>query len=70
MQHDKMVSQHSNTQITRDQIIPYLKNILAYIGDDPEREGLIDTPERILNSWNQLFSGYGKNGRRGFGKNF
>lgn len=38
-----------------------LKDILAYIGDNPEREGLIDTPKRIRKSWDKLFSGYKQN---------
>ncbi len=28
-----------------------LKGILKYIGDDPEREGLLKTPARIVRSW-------------------
>lgn len=31
---------------------------LEYIGDNPEREGLRDTPKRIVNAWDELFSGY------------
>jgi GTP cyclohydrolase I len=33
---------------------------LRYIGEDPTREGLIDTPSRVVRSWNELFSGYSK----------
>jgi len=32
--------------------------ILEYIGEDPNREGLIDTPNRVTRSWLELFSGY------------
>ena len=39
----------------------YLKEIIKMIGDDPEREGLIDTPYRIMKSWNELFDGYKQN---------
>lgn len=38
-----------------------LKEILAYIGDNPDREGLKDTPKRIRKSWKKLFGGYGQN---------
>ncbi|MDR2652249.1 MAG: GTP cyclohydrolase I FolE [Prevotellaceae bacterium] len=38
-----------------------LKKILEYIGDNPEREGLIDTPKRIRKSWDRLFGGYRQN---------
>lgn len=32
--------------------------ILEYVGEDPEREGLKDTPDRIVRSWDELYSGY------------
>lgn len=31
------------------------------IGDDPQREGLIETPKRIVKSWRELFRGYHQN---------
>ena len=33
---------------------------LRYIGEDPNREGLEETPKRIVRSWEELFSGYKK----------
>lgn len=42
----------------RDLIKQQLKNQLDYIGDDSNREGLIDTPDRILRAWDELFAGY------------
>lgn len=33
---------------------------LEYIGEDPNRPGLIDTPKRVVKSWNEIFSGYSK----------
>ncbi len=38
-----------------------LRGILKYIGEDPTREGLVATPDRMMRSWKELFSGYGKN---------
>ena len=35
-----------------------LREILAYIGDDPSREGLLETPKRIVKSWKKLYGGY------------
>jgi len=35
-----------------------LSTILQYIGDNPNREGLQDTPKRVIKSWNELYCGY------------
>lgn len=35
-----------------------IKSILKLIGENPEREGLIDTPKRVLKSYRELFGGY------------
>jgi GTP cyclohydrolase I len=32
--------------------------LLEWAGDDPSREGLVDTPERVAKSYRELFSGY------------
>jgi GTP cyclohydrolase I len=32
--------------------------LLEWAGDDPSREGLLDTPERVAKSYRELFSGY------------
>jgi len=32
--------------------------ILEYIGENPSREGLRDTPSRVVRSWGELFGGY------------
>ena len=33
--------------------------ILRHLGEDPEREGLKDTPRRVVKSWKELYAGYG-----------
>ena len=35
-----------------------IEHLIRYIGDDPERLGLIDTPMRVINSFEELYSGY------------
>lgn len=37
-----------------------IKNIFKYLGEDPDREGLVDTPKRMVKSWDRLFGGYGQ----------
>ena len=38
-----------------------IKTILAYIREDPEREGLVGTPDRIIRMYKEIFRGYDKN---------
>lgn len=40
-----------------------VKLLIEWAGDDPEREGLIDTPRRVARSYRELFSGYGSDPR-------
>jgi GTP cyclohydrolase I len=35
-----------------------VRTLLAYIGDDPQREGLVETPKRVVASFDELFGGY------------
>jgi len=35
-----------------------IRNVLELIGEDPDREGLKDTPKRVVDSWNELYAGY------------
>jgi GTP cyclohydrolase I len=40
-----------------------VRSLLLLIGEDPDREGLRDTPSRVLRSYRELFSGYGQDPR-------
>lgn len=35
-----------------------VRRLLQYIGDDPQREGLLETPQRVVKSYEQIFGGY------------
>jgi len=50
-----------NTQISKptiDEVEKAFKTILKYVGEDPEREGLKETPKRVARSLKEWFSGY------------
>ena len=38
-----------------------VKTLLGYLENDVNREGLLDTPERVIDSWDEIFSGYTMN---------
>ena len=35
-----------------------VRTLIAWTGDDPRREGLIDTPRRVVEAYEELFAGY------------
>lgn len=37
-----------------------VKEIIRLIGDDPDRDGLKETPARVVRSWKELYGGYKK----------
>lgn len=45
---------------SREQAEAAIRTLLAYIGEDPTREGLIDTPGRVVRAYDELFCGYGQ----------
>lgn len=42
------------------EIYTAIRTLIAAIGEDPSREGLIDTPKRIVRMWKEIFRGYDK----------
>lgn len=36
----------------------FVRNLLAYLGEDPDREGLKDTPARVVKAWREMTAGY------------
>ncbi len=41
--------------------IKAVETLIRYTGDDPTREGLKETPKRVVRSYDEFFSGYNKN---------
>jgi GTP cyclohydrolase I len=46
---------------TRDEAEKAVFTLLDYLDSDPRREGLADTPRRVIDSWDEVFSGYHSN---------
>lgn len=44
---------------TRQEAEAAVRTLLAWAGDDPKREGLVDTPRRVVEAYEELFGGYG-----------
>ncbi len=40
-----------------------VRTLIAWAGDDPSREGLLDTPRRVTKAYGEFFAGYGQDPR-------
>ena len=43
---------------TRDQAEKAVKPLIEWAGDNPDREGLVETPKRVVKAYEQFFEGY------------
>jgi len=43
---------------SREEAEAAVRTLIAWAGDDPAREGLLDTPKRVVDSYTEFFSGY------------
>jgi GTP cyclohydrolase I len=46
---------------SREAALEAVKTLIAWAGDDPEREGLKDTPKRVVDAFREWYSGYDAN---------
>jgi len=46
------------------------RTILAWMGEDPNREGLLETPKRVVKAFKEYFGGYTKNAEKILDKTF
>jgi GTP cyclohydrolase I len=45
---------------TRDEAEEAVRTLIRWAGDDPAREGLVDTPKRVVSAYEEFFRGYGE----------
>lgn len=54
-----------NNQVTnkpsREEAEEAVRVLLKYAGEDPAREGLLDTPKRVVKSYDEFYKGYAEN---------
>ena len=48
---------------TREQAEEAVRTLLAWAGEDPAREGLLDTPKRVVEAYGDWYSGYNEDPR-------
>lgn len=51
-------SKDTRRKISKKTATGYIRKLIEYIGENPNREGLLGTPDRILRMWKEIFRGY------------
>ncbi len=49
---------YSEAAPTRDRAEEAVRTLIRWAGDDPDREGLLGTPERVVRAYEEFFAGY------------
>ena len=55
---------------TKEEAKEAVKTLIKWAGDDPDREGLIETPDRVIKAYENFFAGYNNDPREILSKEF
>ena len=55
---------------SQDEAEAAVRTLIAWAGDDPEREGVLDTPRRVAKAYKELFAGYRQDPKEILSKTF
>lgn len=58
---DQIIEEHAatlNRMPTKQEAEEAVRTLIRWAGDDPEREGLVGTPDRVVRSYKEFFAGY------------
>jgi len=53
-----------------DEVRQAVRTLIRWAGDDPDREGLLDTPARVARAWREYAVGYGEDPARHLSRTF
>ena len=54
----KNITKEISESSLEQEALEAVKTLILWAGDDPKREGLIDTPKRVVKAYKEFFSGY------------
>ena len=63
-------SSSNKAEVTDKQAEEAFKTILTWIGEDPNREGLLETPKRVVKAFKEYFKGYSQDAKADLTKTF
>ena len=52
------MSNERNQKPSREEAEAAVRTLIAWAGDDPSREGLLETPKRVVKSYEEFYEGY------------
>ena len=55
---------------SKEEALNAVRTLISWAGDDPDREGLIETADRVVRSYKEFFSGYEEDPEKVLGKTF
>ncbi|WP_417621715.1 GTP cyclohydrolase I FolE [Parasphingorhabdus sp.] len=58
---DALAEREAQKITVPDEVQDAVRTLLRWAGDDPEREGLVDTPKRVARAWKEYCEGYAEN---------
>ncbi len=69
---DILLNQHKRDikRPTQEEAEAAVRTLLLWSGDDPDREGLLDTPARVAKSYGELYGGYEQDPAKILGRTF
>ena len=53
-----LIDEDVKTEISQDEAEKAIKILIEYIGENPNREGLLETPKRVIKSFKEFYAGY------------
>ena len=57
-------------EVSDKEVEEAFKTILSWIGENPNREGLVDTPKRVIKAFKEYFKGYSQDAYKDLSKTF
>ena len=55
-----LAANDANARPSREEAEAAVRTLIRWAGDNPEREGLLQTPKRVVKAYEELFGGYAK----------
>lgn len=70
IKHDMQIDQAEGKAIVPDEVQEAIRTLIRWAGDNPEREGLVDTPKRVARAWLEYCQGYEEDPSRHLSRTF